>query len=197
MTFEAVDQLQSSREGVPPPNKQTEKLFLRFAFCVYAKMRLVILSDSHADSIDGLPKRVIDELSGADLVVHAGDYTGMELLEWLRRSGNFKGVYGNMDPPEIKKELPAVEAIVVGGYRVGVSHPPEGGSSFGIEGRIRAKFKDVDVIIFGHTHRTRNERKDGVLYFNPGSVTGTFPATARTFGIITVEQEVRGEIIRI
>lgn len=160
-------------------------------------MRLVILSDSHADSIDDLPKRAIDELTGADLVVHVGDYTGRELLEWLRRLGNFKGVHGNMDPPEIKKELPAVETMVVGGRRIGVNHPPEGGSPFGIEGKIRARFQDVDVIIFGHTHRTRNERRDGVLYFNPGSVTGTFPATARTFGIITIGQEIRGEIMRI
>lgn len=76
-------------------------------------MRVIVLSDSHADSIDLLPRKAIDELSGADLVVHAGDYTGRELLEELRQLGNFKGVHGNMDPPEIKRELPALETIVV------------------------------------------------------------------------------------
>lgn len=155
------------------------------------------MSDSHADSIDSLPRRIVDELSGADFVVHAGDYTGRRLLEELRRFGNFKGVHGNMDPPEIKRELPALETIVVGGFSVGINHPAEGGVPFGIEQRIRAKFRDVDAIIFGHTHMTKNEYKDGILYFNPGSVTGTFPASVRTFGIITVGEEVSGEILKV
>lgn len=160
-------------------------------------MRVVVLSDSHADSIDRLPRKAIDELTGADLVVHAGDYTGRELLEDLRRTGNFKGVHGNMDPPEIKRELPALETIAVGSHCIGVNHPPEGGLPLGIEGRVRAKFKDVDVVIFGHTHRTKNEYRDGVLYFNPGSVTGTFPATAKTFGILAIGQEIDSEIVSV
>ena len=160
-------------------------------------MKIAVLSDSHTDSIDSLPSRILDELSGADLIVHAGDYTGTKLVEELRRRGNFKGVHGNMDPPEIKQQLPAVETVVVGGFRIGVNHPSEGGMAFGIEERAGAKFRDVDAIIFGHTHRTKNEHRSGVLYFNPGSATGTFPATAKTFGIITVGKEMRGEILRV
>ena len=160
-------------------------------------MRILVLSDSHVDTVDLLPRRIVDELAGADLVVHAGDYTGGALLEELRRSGNFKGVHGNMDPPEIKRELPALETIITGDHRIGICHPAEGGPPFGIEDRIRARFKDVDAIIFGHTHRTKNERKGGLLYFNPGSATGTFPASAKTFGIITVGKDVSGEIVRV
>jgi len=160
-------------------------------------MRVVVLSDSHVDSIDRIPRRIVDELSGADLVIHAGDYTGVKLLEELRLRGNFKGVHGNMDPPEIKRELPALETALIGDCRLGICHPPEGGMPSGIEERIRARFQDIDAIIFGHTHRTRNERKGGVLYFNPGSATGTFPALAKTFGIITIRKEMNGEIIRV
>lgn len=160
-------------------------------------MRIVVLSDSHTDSIDDLPRRIFDELSGADLIVHAGDYTGAELLEELRRRGNFEGVHGNMDPPEIEQELPALETFVIGDFRIGVNHPSEGGTPFGIEERVGAKFRDVDVVIFGHTHRTKNGRRGRVLYFNPGSATGTFPATAKTFGIITLGGEIRGEILRV
>lgn len=160
-------------------------------------MKVVVLSDSHVDTIDGLPRRTVDEMSGADLVVHAGDYTGMKLLEELRRPGNFRGVHGNMDPPEIKRELPALETVVIGNLRIGICHPPEGGMPFGIEERIRARFQDVHAIIFGHTHRTRNERKGGILYFNPGSATGTFPASAKTFGIVTIGKEMSGEIVRV
>lgn len=138
----------------------------------------------------------MDELSGADLVVHAGDYTQTKLLEELRRRGNFKGVHGNMDPLEIKRELPALETIVIGDFSIGINHPSEGGMPFGIEARIRAKFQDVNAIIFGHTHMPRSEYRSGVLYFNPGSATGTFPASAKTFGIITVGNEMRGKILR-
>jgi hypothetical protein len=160
-------------------------------------MKVVVLSDSHVDSIGSLPRRIVDELSGADLVVHAGDYTGMKLLEELRRRGNFKGVHGNMDPPKIKRELPALETFVIADRRIGICHPAEGGVAFGIEDRIRAKFRDVDAIIFGHTHKTRNRSEGGVLYFNPGSATGTFPASAKTFGTITIGKEMRSEIVRV
>jgi hypothetical protein len=160
-------------------------------------MRIGVLSDSHANSIDRIPKRIVDELSGVDLIVHAGDYTGKTLLEELRKLGNFKGVYGNMDSPEIKQQLPALETIDAGGFRIGINHPAEGGSALGIEERIRAKFPKINAIVFGHTHRAKNEYVNGVLYFNPGSATGTFPAVTKTFGIIRVEGEVTGEIIRL
>ena len=154
----------------------------------------MVLSDSHTESVEGLPNGALEEVSGADLVIHAGDYTGPGLLEALRRRGNFKGVFGNMDPPEIKRGLPAVETIEIGGFRIGISHPSEGGAPFGIEERVRANFRDVDAIIFGHTHRTKNERREGIVYFYPGCVSGTFPALAMTFGIMTLGIEVRGEI---
>ena len=160
-------------------------------------MRILALSDSHVDSFDLLPRKVADELSGADLVVHAGDYTGSGLLKELRRLGNFKGVHGNMDSPEIKRELPSLETVAAGGHRIGICHPAEGGVPFGIEERIRTRFQDVDVIIFGHTHRAKNERKGGLLYFNPGSATGAFPASEKSFGVITVGKDVSGEIVRV
>jgi hypothetical protein len=161
------------------------------------QMKILVLSDSHVNSIDRLPKRIVDELSGADLVIHAGDYTGMKLLEELRRLGNFRGVHGNMDPPEIKSELPALGTVAIGDRRIGICHPAEGGSPFDIEDRIGARFQDVDAIIFGHTHRTKNEHRGGVLYFNPGSATGTFPASTKTFGTITIGKEMSGQIIRV
>jgi hypothetical protein len=160
-------------------------------------MKVVVLSDSHVDSIDSIPRRVVDELSGADMVIHAGDYTGKKLLEELRRLGNFKGVHGNKDPLAIKRELPALETVVIAGRRIGINHPAEGGTPPGIEDRIRAKFRDVDAIVFGHTHTTMNKYKRRVLYFNPGSATGTFPASMKTFGIITIGKEMRGEIVRV
>ncbi len=157
-------------------------------------MKIVVISDTHTESVDHLSSRLIDELSGSDLIVHAGDYTEKRLVDDLRKLGEFRGVHGNVDSLEVKRELPSIEVIEVGGFKIGVNHPAEGGAPFNMEQRLRAKFQEVHVIIHGHSHRARSETIDGVLYFNPGSATGTFPAQKKTFGILYIEKEVRGEI---
>ncbi len=160
-------------------------------------MKTIVVSDTHTDSLDNLPRKLVDELSGGDLIVHAGDFTGRKLLDDLRRVGTFKGVYGNIDGPEIRSELPAIENISAGAFRIGVNHPGEGGSPFELEKRLRPKFQNVQVIIHGHSHQARSEMIDGVLYFNPGSATGTFPATKKSYGILLVDKEIRGEIVTL
>ncbi|KPV63324.1 MAG: Phosphodiesterase [Candidatus Bathyarchaeota archaeon BA1] len=156
-----------------------------------------MLSDSHAYALKDLPGKAVDELSGMDLIVHAGDYTGKGLLDELRKLGDFKGVYGNMDPPEVRGELPGSDVLELMGFKIGVTHPPEGVAPFRLMKRVRAKFERVDVIVYGHSHWSRNEVIDGIPYFNPGSITGVFPARHKTFGILRIEKEVNGEIIKV
>ncbi len=160
-------------------------------------MKIVVLSDTHSDSVSSLSKLLVEELSTSDLIIHAGDFTGKQFVDDLRRLGKFQGVYGNIDGPEVRHELPEIATIDVEGFRIGVNHPAEGGSPMTIESRIRKKFDNVQVIIHGHSHRTKNEKKDGILWFNPGSATGKFPALKKSYGILTVEDEIKGEIIDI
>ena len=160
------------------------------------EMRIVVISDTHRKGIEELPPKILDEFREADLIVHAGDYAGRRLLDELRKH-KFRGVYGNMDPPEVRRELPEKEIIEVAGFKIGLTHPSEGGPPFGMEERVRRKLGDVDVIIYGHTHRPRNEKVGDILYFNPGTLTGKFPAIHRTYGVITVGRGIRGEIMKI
>ena len=160
-------------------------------------MKIVIISDTHTDSIDNLPGRVLDELSGADMIIHSGDFTGKRVLDALRKIGPFRGVYGNIDGADVRKELPAIDIIQAEDFTIGVNHPAEGGSPLTLEPRLRPKFPRVQAIIHGHSHRTKNDFRDGVLWFNPGSATGKFPATKKTYGILTVDKEIRGEIIEL
>ena len=160
-------------------------------------MKIIIISDTHTDSIDNLPGRVLDELSGADMIIHAGDFTGKRVLDALRKIGPFRGVYGNIDWPDVRKELPAIDVIQAGDFSIGVNHPAEGGSPLTLEHRLRPKFRGVQAIIHGHSHQTKNDFRDGVLWFNPGSATGTFPARQKTYGILTIDKEIHGEIIRL
>ena len=160
-------------------------------------MNLCVISDTHTDSIDNLPKRVLDELSGADMIIHAGDFTGKPLVDALREIGPFRGVHGNIDGPEVRKELPAMDIVQVADFRMGLNHPAEGGSPHTLEQRLRPKFPGVQAIIDGHSHQTKNDFRDGILWFNPGSATGTFPARQKTYGILTIDKEIHGEIIRL
>ena len=151
-------------------------------------MRVGVLSDTHSRSVRELPGRMMDELSGVDLLVHGGDYDEVSLLDEVRSLGQpFHGVWGNMDPPEVRRLLPRKEVFEVEGFRIGVAHPAGGGPPFGIERRVREELPEADVIIYGHTHHATNRLKGRVLYLNPGSATGAFPARHKTFAVLTLD----------
>ena len=158
-------------------------------------MRIDVLSDTHANRIEQLPQKLIDTLREVDLIIHLGDYTGKGLLHDLRRLGDFRGVYGNMDPEAIRESLPEKDVLELGGMKIGLTHG--WGAPWGMSGRIGDRFKGVDIILYGHTHFAKNEIIDGVLCFNPGSAVGKFPALRKTYGILTIEKSVRGEIIEL
>jgi uncharacterized protein len=160
-------------------------------------MKIIVISDTHTDSIDNLPRKLVDELGTADRIIHSGDFTDKQLVDDLRKLGKLRGVYGNIDGPDVRRELPEIDIVEDEGFRIGVNHPAEGGSPMTIEQRIRKKFDKVNVIIHGHSHRTKNEKKDGVLWFNPGSATGKFPALRKTYGVLTLDKEIHGEIIEL
>ena len=160
-------------------------------------VKIVVISDTHTDSIENLPRRVLDDLSGADMIIHAGDFTGKRLVDELRKVGPLRGVYGNIDGPEVRKELPAIDIVQAEDFKIGVDHPSEGGSPHTLEQRLKPKFSGVQAIIHGHSHQTKNDLRDGILWFNPGSATGRFPARQKTYGILTIDKGIRGEIIRL
>ena len=159
----------------------------------------MVLSDTHAKDLKDLPGRILEDLEKADLIIHAGDYTSKTLLEQLRDLGELKGVHGNMDPAEIKRELPDTDIFEVMGFRIGLTHPSEGGSPIGLKQRAKSKLGgDPDLIIYGHSHKPVHEREGSTIYFNPGSATGAFPARYRTYGVLRiVEEKIEAEILRV
>ncbi len=160
-------------------------------------MKIGVLSDTHKDFFEDIPLSALDELSGVDIIVHAGDFVSKPLLEGLMKRGQFKGVHGNMDSDEIKNELPKTTQFEVNNFKIGVAHPAEGGDPSLIEQKVSSKFSDVNVIIHGHSHIPKNEMVNGVLHFNPGSASGAFPAIISSIGILTIDDRIRGEIIKL
>ena len=65
-------------------------------------MRVMVLADTHVHMLEQLPKKVIDALSAVDLIIHAGDFTDVQLLKELNQLGKVKAVHGNMDSTELK-----------------------------------------------------------------------------------------------
>lgn len=151
-------------------------------------MRIGVLSDTHTHSLEYIPRKVIDSLSSADMIIHAGDFTTVEVLNGLKRLGKVKAVQGNMDSAELKSILPAKEVLEIGDKRIGITHGS--GGPWGIEQRVMGIFDQdrVDVIVYGHSHKSQNKVIDGILFFNPGKA-------ENSFGILTIEEDARGEIV--
>ncbi|MHC1611338.1 MAG: metallophosphoesterase family protein [Candidatus Methanospirareceae archaeon] len=161
-------------------------------------MMAVVLSDTHAKDLADLPDKILEDVKRADLIIHLGDYTSKIFLDQLRELGDFRGVHGNMDPNEIKRELPDKAVFEVMGFRIGMTHPSEGGSPIGLRERVKSKLgEDLDLIIYGHTHKPANERDSRSIYFNPGSATGAFPARYRTYGLLKINDGLEVEILKI
>jgi putative phosphoesterase len=134
-----------------------------------------------------LPGQMVKALADVDLIVHAGDFTESAVLEGLRALKEVKAVCGNMDSRAIRTILPRKELFVAAGKRIGIIHG--WGTPFGIAGRVRSEFDDVDVIIFGHSHASCNERIKGALMFNPGRCRDSY-------GLLTIAEDIKAEIVR-
>jgi len=135
-------------------------------------VRLLIISDTHVPRrARDLPPILWDEVSAADVVIHAGDWCTADLLDELeRRASRVIGVHGNNDGPDLRRRLPEVARAELGGVRFAVVH--ETGPAQGREVRCARRYPDVDVLVFGHSHIPWDTTTDsGLRLLNPGSPT--------------------------
>jgi hypothetical protein len=108
-------------------------------------------------------------VDAADAVVHAGDWVSADLLDALEaRAARVVGVWGNNDGPDLRARLPEVARVELGGVRFAVVH--ETGAAAGRERRCAARYPDVDVVVFGHSHIPWDTPGPPRL-LNPGSPT--------------------------
>jgi putative phosphoesterase len=151
-------------------------------------MRIAVLADTHVDRLEYLPRKIVDALTTADLIIHAGDFTDVQLLRELQRLGEVRAVHGNMDSRELKAELPIKEIVEPEDKRIGITHGS--GAPWGIEERIGKTFESdrIDIIVYGHSHQSQNKVINDVLFFNPGKATDSF-------GILTIDGGAKGEIV--
>jgi putative phosphoesterase len=135
-------------------------------------VRLLLIADTHVPRrARDLPAEVWERVDEADVVIHAGDWIGLELLDQLEaRSKRLLGCYGNNDGPELRARVPEVATAKLARMRVVVTH--ETGPSKGREQRMDRAFPEADLLIFGHSHIPWDSVTPGGLrLLNPGSPT--------------------------
>src|SRR5688572_27913186 len=125
-------------------------------------MRIGLISDTHGL----LRPEVSNALAGVDVILHAGDVGGDDILMDLAFIAPVRAVFGNTDPPGAHGLVARIDEVFAG-VRVHVSHGHELGAPR-VEFLLAAY--DADVIVYGHTHKQLVHRAgDGRLVVNPGA----------------------------
>lgn len=136
------------------------------------RVRLLLLADTHVPArARELPAAVWAQVDTADLVVHAGDWIDVALLDALEaRSRALLACWGNNDGPELRARLPETARATLEGVRVAVTH--ETGPAAGRERRADLAHPDTDLLVFGHSHIPWDATTPGGMrLLNPGSPT--------------------------
>jgi uncharacterized protein len=126
-------------------------------------LRILVLADTHSK----LPQIILDLARDADEIWHLGDVCEPTITDDLEAIGPpLTVVRGNCD---WNSDWPLVVDLKRDDLKFRLQHiPPE------------VPPDDVDVILHGHTHVPRNEKRRGVLFLNPGCVTRPNRGSAAT-----------------
>ncbi|GAB4438197.1 MAG: metallophosphoesterase family protein [bacterium] len=128
-----------------------------------SKILAGVISDTHLNGIEEKLIRLYDNyLAHCDYIIHAGDLVADEVISFFKKP--VFAVRGNMD---FNSKLPVKRTVEILNKKIGIIHGY--GAPEGIEDRIAKEFKDVNCIVYGHTHNPKSELINGVLFFNPGS----------------------------
>src|SRR5690349_18870504 len=122
---------------------------------------LGIISDTH-----GLVRAdVHTALAGVELILHAGDVGGDDILDELQLIAPVRAVYGNTDAPGQPRLQDSIE-VTIDRVSIHVSHGHEVGSP--TPAKLLERYA-ANVVIYGHTHRPLIAKADGRLVLNPGA----------------------------
>jgi uncharacterized protein len=153
-------------------------------------MLIAVISDTHLPrGARRLPDDCVEQITGADLLLHAGDFVTVDVLRELEALGPpLAAVHGNVDNAELRRLLPAERVVEAEGARIALIH--DAGPRRGRLERMRRRFGDrAEAVVFGHSHLPLHETGEGgCQIFNPGSPTERRRAPSHTMGLARVER---------
>ena len=151
-------------------------------------MLIAVISDTHMPrGARRLPDACVERIRAADLLLHAGDFSTLDVLRELEAIGPpVLGVHGNVDSADLRELLPAERVVDASGVRIAMVH--DAGPRTGRVGRLQRRFGErADVVVFGHSHLPLHEQaEDGFQILNPGSPTERRRAPIHTMGLIRI-----------
>jgi uncharacterized protein len=159
-------------------------------------MKVGIISDTHVPgAAASLPSAVFEIFRGVDLILHAGDIVQSSVLDELEAIAPVEAVAGNMDDHELHLRLPAKKVLKLGRFSVGLTH---GKYRIDVQKEmVRKDFGTVDLIVYGHSHTPFWGKVDNVWFLNPGSPTDKRHAPYNSIALLTVNDDLNAEIIRL
>ena len=184
-------------------------------YAILFAMKIGVISDTHLtgpglsarkvtskliyttnETLEQLQQILKPHFSGTGLILHAGDAVDLAVLEMLESFAPVRAVIGNMDSSQVRSRWPERDVVEAEGRSIGLIHG--WGSPDGLPERVLESFDpSVEVIVFGHSHRSYCQRNGKVLLFNPGSATDRRFAPYRSVGILHLENKISGEIIKL
>jgi putative phosphoesterase len=130
-------------------------------------------------------------MQGSQHIIHAGDVGDPEILKQLVAIAPVTAIRGNVDKDAWARRLPETEVVEIAGISIYVLHDLA-------QLNLKPEAAGFQVVISGHTHVPKQEIRDGVLYFNPGSAgPRRFKLPVTVGKLIVRDGNVRGEIIPI
>ncbi len=152
-----------------------------------AVVAIGVISDTHGL----LRPEALAALRGSDYIIHAGDIGDPDILKKLAEVAPVTAVRGNVDRETWARKIPATDVLEVGGVSMYVLHNLQ-------DLDLKPEAAGFAVVVYGHSHVPKQETKNGVLYFNPGSAGPRRFRLPVTIGRLKVQGgRVSGEIVEI
>ena len=145
-----------------------------------------VISDTHGL----LRPEAVAALHGVEMILHAGDIGGPEILDELGKIAPVIAVRGNNDKGDWAEAIPEHLVIEVSGVPIYMLHDIKELGRF-------PDFPGSSVMIFGHSHRPLVETREGVLHLNPGSAGPKRFTLPTTIALLKVGRRVSAEIIHL
>jgi putative phosphoesterase len=150
-------------------------------------MQIGVISDTHGL----LRPEALELLRGSNHIIHAGDIGAPEIIPALEKIAPVSAIRGNVDRQPWARRFPETEVVELVGLSIYVIHDVHA-----LE--LNPKVAGFVAVISGHSHQPKEEVKDGVLFFNPGSAgPKRFRLPVSVGRVEIVNGQMRAEILEI